>query len=61
MLICDNDLQDDLGRFSSNLMKIPKTVDCLSAALAVVPLQLLSYHLAGVRGLNVRSSNKSIK
>lgn len=53
VLICDEDLEDELEKFSTNLLKIPTTVDCLKAALAVIPLQLMSYHLATLRGLNV--------
>eukprot|EP01059_Diplonema_ambulator_P002182 TRINITY_DN11823_c0_g2_i2.p1 TRINITY_DN11823_c0_g2~~TRINITY_DN11823_c0_g2_i2.p1 ORF type:complete len:409 (+),score=86.28 TRINITY_DN11823_c0_g2_i2:347-1573(+) len=32
---------------------LPKTVDCLQPLVNVIPLQLLAYHLAVIRGLNV--------
>ena len=32
---------------------IPTTVDCLTPILNVIPLQLLSFHLAVLRGLDV--------
>jgi len=35
------------------VIKIPKVADFLSPILAVVPLQLLSYHIADMRGCNV--------
>jgi hypothetical protein len=42
--------------FPAELHKIalPPITDCLQGLLMVVPLQLLSYHLAVVRGYNVR-------
>lgn len=38
---------------SENLIVLPSTVDCLQGILNVIPLQLLSYHIACARGLNV--------
>jgi glucosamine--fructose-6-phosphate aminotransferase (isomerizing) len=35
------------------ILEIPLTVDCLQPVLNIVPLQLLSYHLTVLRGLNV--------
>lgn len=32
---------------------VPKTVDCIQGMLTVIPLQLLSYHVAELNGLNV--------
>ncbi|PVU95156.1 hypothetical protein BB561_001988 [Smittium simulii] len=32
---------------------IPKTVDCLSGIMAIIPLQILSYHLAIMNGVDV--------
>lgn len=34
-------------------MEIPQTMDCLTPILSVIPLQLLSYHIAVARQLNV--------
>lgn len=34
-------------------LEVPHTVDCLQGILTVIPLQLLSYHLAVLRGCNV--------
>ena len=35
------------------IIEIPETEDCLSPLLTSVPLQLLSYHIAVMRGCNV--------
>lgn len=34
-------------------IEVPHTVDCLQGILTVIPLQLLSYHIAVLRGCNV--------
>ncbi|XP_067118280.1 glutamine--fructose-6-phosphate aminotransferase [isomerizing] 2-like isoform X3 [Centruroides vittatus] len=34
-------------------LEVPHTVDCLQGVLTVIPLQLLSYHIAVLRGCNV--------
>ncbi|KAG8469860.1 hypothetical protein KFE25_006315 [Diacronema lutheri] len=44
---------DDLDAECEYVIKIPKVADFLSPILAVVPLQLLSYHIADMRGCNV--------
>ncbi|VDN14827.1 unnamed protein product [Dibothriocephalus latus] len=33
---------------------IPQTVDCLQSILAIIPLQLLAFHIAVLKGLDVR-------
>ena len=38
---------------SHRRMLVPETVDCLKPLLAIIPLQLISYHLAGMKGVNV--------
>ena len=34
-------------------IRIPETMDCLQGILSVIPMQLMSYHLAIMRGHNV--------
>jgi glucosamine--fructose-6-phosphate aminotransferase (isomerizing) len=34
-------------------IRVPETVDCLQGIVNVVPLQLLSYHLAVLHGVDV--------
>ena len=40
-------------KFGSKHLEVPKTVDCLQGILTVIPFQLLSYHIAVLRGCNV--------
>jgi glucosamine--fructose-6-phosphate aminotransferase (isomerizing) len=37
----------------SRIIRVPKTADCLQNILSVIPLQLLSYHVANLNGFNV--------
>ncbi|MBI4520778.1 MAG: glutamine--fructose-6-phosphate transaminase (isomerizing), partial [Gemmatimonadetes bacterium] len=43
----------DLNERADHLLQIPKTIDCLTPILAIVPLQLLAYHMAVLRGCDV--------
>jgi len=43
----------ELDRLSEFVIRIPKTEEFLAPLLTVVPLQLLSYHIAVMRGCNV--------
>jgi glucosamine--fructose-6-phosphate aminotransferase (isomerizing) len=36
-----------------DIIEVPDTIDCLAPLLNVIPLQLLSYHVALAKGLNV--------
>jgi glucosamine--fructose-6-phosphate aminotransferase (isomerizing) len=38
---------------SFRCLEIPSTVDCLQGILAIIPLQLLSFHIATLRGFDV--------
>ena len=38
---------------SKKVIEVPRTVDVLQGILTVIPMQLLSYHLAVLRGCNV--------
>jgi len=40
-------------KFASKIIEVPHTVDCLQGILTVIPMQLLSYHIAVLRGCNV--------
>ena len=39
--------------YSKKVIEVPRTVDVLQGILTVIPMQLLSYHLAVLRGCNV--------
>ena len=43
----------DLDRLAETVIEVPKTVDAFEPLLTVVPLQLLSYHIAVMRGCDV--------
>ena len=48
-----NEDDDHLEKVVDNVIKIPKTIDMLQPVLSVIPLQLLAYHIAVKKGLNV--------
>ena len=43
----------DLERIADDVIYIPEVSECLSPILAVIPLQLLSYHFSVARGCDV--------
>ena len=43
----------EIAHYSDDVMFVPKTSEMLSPLLAVVPLQLLAYHIARLKGCNV--------
>lgn len=52
ILICikgDEEVKDHAFR----TLEVPRTVDCLQGILSVIPLQLLSFHIAVLRGYDV--------
>ena len=44
---------DSIARQVDDVLYLPKTLECLFPLLAVVPLQLLAYHIAVARGCDV--------
>ena len=52
IIIC-NENDQEMNGIGQKQIKIPKTVDCLQGILSVIPLQLLSYHIAVLRGYDV--------
>ena len=47
------DGNEDIQHHADDVIYVPKTPNFLQAALAVLPLQLLAYRIARLRGLNV--------
>ncbi|MHB8079570.1 MAG: glutamine--fructose-6-phosphate transaminase (isomerizing) [Candidatus Krumholzibacteriia bacterium] len=45
--------EDEICRLSDHVITIPESLDMLTPLLSVVPLQLLAYHIAVLRGENV--------
>lgn len=52
ILVCENG-DVETQKYSSKFIEVPHTVDCLQGVLTVIPMQLLSYHIAVLRGCNV--------
>lgn len=44
---------EDVRSMAENVIEIPQTLECLTPLLSVIPLQLLAYHIAVAKGLNV--------
>ncbi|HEX6558865.1 MAG TPA: glucosamine-fructose-6-phosphate aminotransferase, partial [Longimicrobiales bacterium] len=44
---------DDIADLVDHLIPIPRTLELLTPILATIPLQLLAYHVAVMRGCNV--------
>jgi glucosamine--fructose-6-phosphate aminotransferase (isomerizing) len=43
----------EIKKLSNHIIEVPATEECLSPILASIPLQLLSYYIALLRGCNV--------
>lgn len=52
ILICQEGDEDTMS-YASKVLEVPRTVDCLQGILTVIPMQLLSFHIAVLRGCNV--------
>lgn len=52
MVICDKEDTETIKN-TKRTIKVPHTVDCLQGILSVIPLQLLAFHLAVLRGYDV--------
>ncbi|XP_060926774.1 glutamine--fructose-6-phosphate aminotransferase [isomerizing] 1 [Limanda limanda] len=52
IVICDKDDYETI-KSSTRTINVPHCVDCLQGILSVIPLQLLSFHLAQRRGFDV--------
>uniref|UniRef100_A0A0N5A7S0 glutamine--fructose-6-phosphate transaminase (isomerizing) n=1 Tax=Syphacia muris TaxID=451379 RepID=A0A0N5A7S0_9BILA len=53
IIIADAEVPEEDLAGRVHVLRVPKTVDCLQNILTVIPLQLLSYHIAELNGLNV--------
>jgi len=52
ILICEEG-DTETAKLGMESLEVPKSVDALQGILTVIPMQLLSYHLAVLRGCNV--------
>src|SRR3989344_1854961 len=48
-----NEDDENIKKLANHIIKVPKTIDTLSPLINVIPLQLLAYHIADLKGLNV--------
>jgi len=54
LVICpQGDIPEVGGVDAFDAIEVPSTADCLQCVLSIVPLQLLSYHIACAKGLDV--------
>ncbi|XP_051534039.1 glutamine--fructose-6-phosphate aminotransferase [isomerizing] 2 [Myxocyprinus asiaticus] len=51
ILCCQDD--PEISTMAYKTIELPQTVDCLQGILSVIPLQLMSFHLAVLRGYDV--------
>ena len=52
ILLCEED-DEESKKYTDRHLEIPHTVDCLTGMLTVIPLQLMSFHIARLKGLDV--------
>ena len=43
----------ETAKWAKHVLEVPRSVDALQGVLTVIPMQLLSYHLAVLRDCNV--------
>lgn len=54
ILICEEGDAETIKKVDEgDCIEVPRTVDALQSILTVIPMQLLSYHVAVLRGCNV--------
>lgn len=48
-----NEVDDQIRKLAAHIIRVPKTLDLLSPIVNSIPLQLLAYHIAVLRGCDV--------
>ena len=59
MVICDKEDTETIKN-TKRTIKVPHSVDCLQGILSVIPLQLLAFHLAVLRGYDVSDHRRHL-
>lgn len=59
ILCCKDDPES--SKMAYKTLELPHTVDCLQGILCVIPMQLMSFHLAVLRGYDVSQQLLEIK
>ena len=57
IIICDEHVPETDLLNMKHVLRVPYTVDCVQNVLSVIPMQLLSYHIAELNGCNVSGLN----
>ena len=53
VMVVEEGAEDEVGEVADHMIVLPDSPDLICTVLAVVPLQLLSYHVATAKGLDV--------
>ncbi len=53
IIIITSEMNDELKEYSSHIIHVPKVHHCLQAILTTIPMQLLAYHIAVLKGCDV--------
>ena len=53
IIIVSSEINDELQKFSDHIIEVPKVHHCLQPVLTTIPLQLLAYHIAVMKGCDV--------
>jgi glucosamine--fructose-6-phosphate aminotransferase (isomerizing) len=53
IIIITSEVNNELKKYSDHIISVPRIHHCLQAILTTIPLQLLAYHMAVLKGCNV--------
>ena len=53
MIAIASEQNNEIAKLVDHVLYIPETIDALVPILSVIPLQLLAYHMAVMRGCDV--------
>jgi len=53
VIVIANEGDDEISKMTEHVFHVPETMDALTPILSVIPLQLLAYHMAVMRGCDV--------
>lgn len=53
IIIISTEINDELKSYSKHIIQVPKVHHCLQSLLTTIPLQLLAYHIAVIKGCDV--------
>jgi len=53
IIIVSSEINDELRKYSDHIIQVPKVHNCLQSIITTIPLQLLAYHIAVLKGCDV--------